>query len=191
MTEPTLVLEGTSTADWQRLVQDAAAHTPHALEEPVEHYLVLLLSRTLRDAESLHGVVATEYLEGVRASGAVRTVRLREVGDRCLLLAGLFPQRARRRLVRVGYFVNMGRTAYNELADSLSRSMSELYGELARTFVPLVEVLQAMRELGGERSLSALEALELWQDTGSDRALEGLREYTGATPSLYRSDRRH
>jgi hypothetical protein len=191
MTESTLVVEGHSTANWQRLVQDAAANTPHALDEPVEHYLVLLLSRTLRDAEALHQVMATQYLEGVREGGAVRTAKLRDVGDHCLLLAGLFPQRARRRLVRVGYFVQLGRTAYGELADGLSRSMADLYGELARTFVPLVEVLQAMRELGNEPSLSAIEALELWQDTGSERALEGLRAHTSAAPSPYRSDRRH
>lgn len=186
-----LILEGTSTEHWQRLVHEAAEAATRELDETLESYLVLLLSRTLRDAQALHRVMAVEYLEGLLATGQLRSMKLREVGDHCLLLAGLFPQRAERRLVRVGYFVELGRGAYRELSEALSQGTARLYGELAQAFVALMEVLQAMRELGGEPCLSPLNAVELWQDTGSPRALRNLERYTQALPARSHSDRLH
>ena len=186
-----LILEGTATADWQRLVHEAAEAATHELDETLESYLVLLLSRSLRDVHALHRVMAVEYLEGLLASGQLRSLKLRDVGDHCLLLAGLFPQRAERRLVRVGYFVELGRAAYRELSEALSQGTARLYHELAQAFVALMEVLQAMREMGGTPCLSPINALELWQDTGSPRALRNLEHYTGALPVRVSSDRRH
>jgi len=58
-----------------------------------------------------------------------------------------------------------------------------LYQNVADTFVPMMDVLQAMRTQGGAVAvLTPLQALELWQDTGSTRALDELRQTTSGTP---------
>lgn len=178
-----LILEGSATGDWRRLVHEAAEAATRELDETLESYLVMLLSRALRDVEAVHKVMAIEYLEALLAGGSLGSTRLRDVGDHCLLVSGLFPHRAQRRQVKVSYFVELGRSAYQELSGRLSRSTARLYHDLAAAFVGLMEVLQAMRELGGGPGLDALQAVELWQDTGSPRALRSLRRYTGALPA--------
>ena len=186
-----LIVEPSATADWQRLVHEAAQAATHELDENLESYLVMLLTRTLRDVEALHRLMALDYLEGLSSTGRLRSVRLRDVGDNCLLLAGMFPRRAERRLVRIGYFVELGRSAYQQLSELLSQSTAQLYSDLSAAFVALMEVLQAMRELGGTPALSPLEAIELWQDTRSPRALDRLRHQTSAIPTLTISRRAH
>lgn len=94
---------------------------------------------------------------------------MREVGDHCLLFTGLFPQLAERRLVRISYFVGIGRNSYRQLAALLDRGVASMYGHLSETFIVLMDILHAMRELGGETLLTPIQAMELWQQTGSRR----------------------
>ena len=177
-----LIVEPTSTAEWQRLVREAGSRAERELDEELESYLVMLLGRNLRDNDALTRVVALDYLRSLEAGGRDRATGLRDVGDRCLLVAGLFPHRAERRLVRISYFVDVGRSAYDQVAAQLSRAAAELFRHLAEAFVPLMEVLQAMRQLNGPPALNALEAIELWQDTGSPQARRILSGYTDAMP---------
>lgn len=175
---PQFIVEPTSTAQWQRLVREAGREARRELDEELESYLVMLLARGLREVDGLSRVVALDYLQSLTTGGQDGTARLRDVGDRCLLTAGLFPHRAERRLVRIGYFVDLGRSAYDELAARLGRAAAELFRHVATAFVPLMEVLQAMRTLDGHPALNALEAVELIQDTGSEAARRELARYT-------------
>lgn len=164
-----LILEPTPQAQWQALVHDAQAHCGRHLDETLESYLVFLLMRFTDKPHSLARVMASDYLQSQACSGEQRVERLRDVGDHCLLFSGLFPQLAERRLVRVSYFVNLGQSSYQQLSDLLDRSWSVVYGHLSAAFVVLMDVLHAMRELDGQSVLTPLQAMDLWQDTGSRR----------------------
>ncbi len=177
-----LILEPTVTAQWQRLVRDATRQSAHDLGEDLESYLVFLLMRFAQDSALTHRVMALEYLQGMSVQGEARNNALRDVGDQCLLMAGVFPHQAERRMVRLSYFVELGQSAYEQLSRFLGRSTAQLYGELSSAFVSLMEVLHCMRGLGGAE-LTPIEALELWQDTGSVRALKALRGHTAAHPT--------
>lgn len=180
MTE--LILEPTSTAQWHRLIREASAESTHELDEELESYLVFLLMRYCRDPDMTKRVMALDFLESLNAQGQTRTNGLRDVGDQCLIYAGVFPHMAQRRLVRVSYFVDLGRTAYHELSEFVSAATGTLYRELANAFVTLMEVLHQMCELNGTRLLQPIEAVELWQDTGSLRARKTLRATTQKDP---------
>ncbi|MFN2349468.1 MAG: hypothetical protein ABR558_07845 [Thioalkalivibrio sp.] len=180
---PDLIMEPTPAAQWQRLVQEAAGHAHQELDETLESYLVLLMIRFTENPETGHRIMALDYLRGLRAAPRAQAVAMRDVGDHCLLFSGLFSQRARRRRVSVGYFVDLGRSAYQQVADrQAGGSLSDLFGALAHGFMGLSDVLRAMRELGGAPGLSALEALELWQEQGSQQARQVLEGLTDATP---------
>jgi hypothetical protein len=114
--------------------------------------------------------MAEDFLGSQSLQGTNRIDRLRDVGDHCLLFSGLFPQLAERRLVQISYFVNIGRSSYRQLADVMDRGWARVYGNLSDTFVVLMDVLHAMRGLGGEPLLTPIQALELWQETGSQRS---------------------
>ena len=64
-----------------------------------------------------------------------------------LLVAGLFPDVAERRRVSVGYYIDIGRAAYQGVADAGRRATAALYEQLAQSYRELVRTLSAMRRL--------------------------------------------
>ncbi len=184
-----LLLHPTPTAQWRAIVHEAQAAADRHLDEDLESYLVFLLMRFTDRPEMVNAVLALEFLSGVASLGSLRQERLRDVGDQCLIYSGLFPRQAERRCVNIGYFVGMGRTAYQQLSDVMRHQHSELFGQLAQAFVALMDVLQMIRELGeGRPSLDLLRAMESWSATGSRYALHVLQGATDATPVLTPQD---
>ena len=187
-----LLLEPTSTAQWRQLVTDAQNSTQQRLDEELESYLVFLLMRFTQTPQVVMSIVALDYLEGQLAHGKVRHERLRDVGDRCLLFSGLFPQLARRRHVSADYYVNVGQGAYAELSGTLSHGLGSMYRHLAQGFISLMDVLQNMRRQGASQPLlDPLHALELWSRTGSRGAWADLQAVTTSLPVVPENSQPH
>ncbi len=182
---PTLVLHPTQTAQWHALVSDAQDICTQQLDEHLESYLVFLLMRFLARPEIAGSILGLEFLESLQSPehDKLRQEKLREVGDKCLLFAGLFPQHAERRRVKISYFVNTGQNAYANLSALLKENSPSLYSALCEGFVSMMDVLQAVRSMADDhQDLSPIQAEELYRETGSQRALEMLRHHTNATP---------
>ena len=178
-----LVIQPTSTAQWHALVSEAESAANCVLSEDLESYLVFLLMRFASNPHMLARVIALDYLNNTSTEGRTRHEKLRDVGDQCLLFSGLFPKQAERRMVKVSYFVDLGRSAYQQLSDTITSKNTEIYASLSRDFVSLMDILQTMRELQGSRSvLTPLHAYELWNDTGSRHAFKIIRGLTDACP---------
>ena len=137
----------TQTALWHELVREGEQRAGRALGEERESYLVMTLMRHLGDAPLAHRVMAFELLEALQASGRARQQELRDVGDRCLLISGFYPELAERRRVQLTYFMDLGRGAYARLAQEMSAALKELFEELSRGFAELVRVLFELRGL--------------------------------------------
>lgn len=185
-----LILESSATAAWYRLVTEAASATASTLDEDRESYLVFLLMRYLRRPELVRAVMAAEFLDGLGLPGRRRREAMQAVGDQCLIFTGLFPEQADRRRVRLSYFVDLGQCAYDEVAISVDRANAGLFHALASTFVRLADVLRAVRQRPHSPLMTALEAAQRWDETGSELARDCLAEYTTATP-LPASSQRH
>ncbi|MDH3948733.1 MAG: hypothetical protein OEU74_07210 [Gammaproteobacteria bacterium] len=171
-------------SQWQALVVEAEELCGIQLDEELESYLVFTLMRYLRRPEMAHRILALDFLEAQQSSRQHRSQVLRDVGDQCLLFSGLFPRRAERRRVRVSYYVDLGRSAYQNLADSLTKT-AHLFAHLAEEFIAAMDTLQAIRVIGQRDSgLLPIEAYELWQDTASRQAYEQLLRQTGGRPVL-------
>lgn len=186
-----LILEPSATAVWHRVVTEAACRAECALDEQRESYLVFLLMRYLRRPELMRSVLALKFLQGLLSRGQVRRDSLQEVGDQCLIFAGLFPEQAERRRVRVSYFVDLGRSAYDNLAGAPHADSAELFHALAHTFVVLMDVLRAVRQHNDNAAMTALQAAELSLETDSAFARRVLRHYTDATLVAPSGRRRH
>ena len=167
-----LILEPTPQAQWQALVHEAQTVCDRNLDESLESYLVFLLMRFADRPDCIARIMAEDYLKSQALQGEQRAGQLREVGDHCLLFSGLFPQLAERRLVPVSYFVNIGRASYQQLSAGLDRGWSTVYNHLYEAFVVLVDILHAMRGLGGMTALTPLQAMDFWQQTGSRRCYQ-------------------
>jgi len=130
---------------WRELVLEAEGRTGHALDELRESYLVFMLLRHQHDAYLLARIQALEWLNAQAEVGTARADALRDVGDRCLLIAGLFPGLAERRRVSVDYFIDLGRGAYGEVAHCSRAGYADLFEGLASSYLDLVCVMRALR----------------------------------------------
>ncbi|MCC5858882.1 MAG: hypothetical protein JJT90_12045 [Ectothiorhodospiraceae bacterium] len=141
-----LITGAGETDSWYRLVMEAEQTAQRYLPEETESYLVFLLMRYQRRPDLVRRVMAMTYLRAMLSSGRVQQERLQDVGDQCLMLAGLFPGQAARRRVRVDYFVELGRGAYYRRAAGDADPDDSVYASLAQHFPDLMRVLQAIRQ---------------------------------------------
>lgn len=147
--------QGTQAELWQALVREGAQRRGIALDEHEESYLGFVLIRHLRDAQFAAHTLALDWLAAHEERAQARADALRDVGDRCLLVAGLYPQLARRRRVSTDYFVQLGGSAYEGVADVARAGYAGLFAQLARAFRRLVAALRGARESGRSARLLA------------------------------------
>ncbi|WP_232019644.1 hypothetical protein [Candidatus Rickettsiella viridis] len=95
------------------------------------------------------------------------------------MFAGFFPEQAEKRHVKIKYFIELGRTAYVQVASLSKKQSATLYQSLSCGFISLMEVLHAIRGLSDPlNELSPLQAFELWTDVKSQHALDVLKRRT-------------
>lgn len=140
--------EGPQLELWQELVHDGERQAGVELGESVQSYLVFVLMRYLRDGALAAHVLALDWLAAAERSGHARADALRDVGDRCLLIAGRYPRLAERRHVSADYFSNLGCGAYHGVAEAARDGYAALFAELARAFGAMVRVLAALPRRG-------------------------------------------
>ena len=112
-------------------------------------FLVDCLVEHLSDPGIVDHVLALDLLAPPRKVGNEKAVFLKRRGDASLLLAGLFPERARRLHVSSSYFRFMGQAFYSSLSAHLSIGPTIerglFYNEVAREFGSLACVLKSSR----------------------------------------------
>ena len=139
-----LILHPTDISQWHALVNEAQASTQLILPENTESYLVFLLMRFSQAPELAESVLAMDFLSSMQAVGTRQIELLRDVGDKSLLLSGLFPGIAEKRHVKVTYFSDMGQAAYLTVSELEVDGTAALYHELSHQFKPLMKVLEAL-----------------------------------------------
>lgn len=191
--------------DYFRESIDAAIDKHGVLVNPhTAHYVVNLLTLFSRSEE-----LYEDYRDGyglrplaLMMADAVdadtleqRTASLQRIGDVALFVAGFFAESLASKPVDIDYYIQMGGTAYGSLSDevrgtSRGRALGDVYGELARKFQVLVDVLNEVRDSARQSSdVDLLRTYEVWLKTGSGRAATLLRQ-NGVIPMPDRR-RRH
>lgn len=166
-------------AQWHSLLNEAQTRSHQHLSEMLEHYLVMLLMRFTHRAESLCQAVAPNYLQAMSAEGQKRPRGLRDVGDTCLLLSGLFPGRTQALAVNTDYYIGLGQSAYGEAANHLDTDDHPLFLTLAQSFIKAMDVLMAIRLINHNEAVlpDPLSAYELKQAHNSESAKAALHQY--------------
>jgi len=151
------------------------------IAEVTEFYLVNLLSEFAsadrlftegEDGRKDHEPLAVLYHRAMSQAREERIRTLRRLGDVSLYTAGFFSESLRERVVGPDYYIQMGGTAYGQVAElAPATSFSGAYRELHRKFRAVVEVLEeiAARGLAANGPEGALKVYESWARTGSDR----------------------
>ncbi len=172
------------TAQWHELITDAQSASGIQLNTHLESYLVHTLINYSQRPEIAARIFAIDYMLAQHEQGQVRNNQLRELADQCLLYAGLFPQHAKQRHVRVSYYVDIGRSAYLDLANG-EHLWADIFMQISDKFVTLMDTLLAIHSLNESANhdepaypLDPLLALQTWQDTQSQQALKILQQQT-------------
>ncbi len=139
-----LILHPTDISQWHALVNEAQASTKLILPESTESYLVFLLMRFAQSPELVESVLAIDFFNSMQAVGSRQVELLREVGDKSLLLSGLFPGLAEKRHVQVQYFTDMGQAAYLTVSELEADEGAALYQELSCQFTTLKHILACL-----------------------------------------------
>lgn len=177
-----LILHPTPTALWYDLICQAQQDCSVQLKTDLEAYLVFLLMRFMKDTSIVTSVLGLDFLQGYQNSHPLQRQQcLKDVGDKCLLFAGLFPQRAIKKRVKLSYFIQLGRTAYAGVSGTFHQQ-EQLFHELCEDFTQMMALLQAMR--APLERIDLLQSYELWHETGDQQAWERLCQSTQALPCL-------
>lgn len=116
-----------------------------ALPYQMRMFLVECLLAHLRDPEITHHFISVDVLTASMEFGEQAIIRLKRAGDESLILAGLYPERARRLNVSSTYFSFLGQTAYATLASRLcvvgKPECGKFYDSVVKDFDLLVRVL--------------------------------------------------
>lgn len=140
-----LILHPTDISQWYALVTEAEVASHLNLNENTESYLVFLLQRFAQSPHFLETTVAMDFLHALQGPTQLQIEQLKAVGDKSLLVCGLFPGLAEQRHVSVDYYSQMGQTAYYTVSELQERATAELYLQLSQHFPNLQKILQAMR----------------------------------------------
>lgn len=174
-----LILHTTALAQWHALVETARQASAIVLSEELESYLVFLLMRFEKKPEMVNSILAVDFLQNIKKPRQQHLQNLREVGDKCLLFSGFFPEIAKKRRLKINYYVELGQSAYSSLSYYPHHQLSKLFGKLCQHFVSLMDILQTMKALDPNADTpDLLTAEELWRTTRSAYALKILRQAT-------------
>lgn len=173
---------------FRELVIEALGKQKVSTQPETEFYLVNLLNQFMTTdrlySRGPEGEVRDEPL-AIMVKEALeepqplaQSVLFRHIGDVSLYVAGFFQDSLNRKLVDVDYYIDMGGTAYQQVACRAGEDMMKaLYQELADKFGALVEVLAEVSDKTSQRTeKDILRLYELWIKTKSERAAKALFE---------------
>jgi hypothetical protein len=185
------LLQEQSPAEYFKdLIESALARQHLRANELTSYYLVDLLCRFVRPDQRIPfnddtgEPLALRLARALESGGMEQRARLRNLGDVSLFVSGYFPDSLRRRVVDVDYYVSMGEYAYSSLGRRDEDAFGEVFTELARKFVPFMDILADVSERTASASSGdVLRLYEKWLRTGSPRDGQRLAE-RGIAPNV-------
>jgi hypothetical protein len=163
------------TEYFRELVDDAVSRQQLDVDAMTSYYVVQLLATFARTDSSASETfwgdapMAARLGEALGTGGRRQRMLLRQVGDAALFLSGFFPDRLRRSLVDVDYYMRLGGYAYGSLSQD-DDMLAPVFGELAEHFGGFVEVLGEISEKSAlSTTTDLLRLYERWLRTGNLR----------------------
>jgi hypothetical protein len=142
-----LYLQPTELAHWHALVNEAQLKARHELGETLESYVVYLLMRFTQQPDISKTILAEDYLTAIN-SPRTNDGKLQSVGDKCLILSGLFPDRNRQKGLPAEYIPKLGKSAFFALhqQESNNPNPDTVFGQLAHQFETVTRVIDYLRQ---------------------------------------------
>ncbi len=159
---------------------EGSAHIKTYVVDVLKHYLNI---ENLYDQEDSSGkktrkTMAEMYLGANQLAGKKRTETLKKLGDSSLYISGFFSDSFQRKIIDVDYYVDMGRMAFDTLAQDVDEdTFAKLFKDLSEQFLNLVDVLALISQrakIMDEENV--LRLMDVYSKTGSSLIAETLAE---------------
>lgn len=167
-------------AFFHELVTSAMENQQVQTKPEAEFYLVNLLNQFMTSENLVEQPLALMVKDALEEPVPQQQMqRFRRLGDVSLYVAGYFQDSLNRKLVDVDYYIDMGGTAYKQVAVRTEEELlREVYQELSEKFASFVDVLAEVSDKTtpkrSEKDL--LRLYEVWVRTKSERAAKALQE---------------
>ncbi len=151
---------------WHQLLNEGSIRTGTTLDDATQSYLVCALMRHLGDPHLMSRVYCVDWIEAQAQEAEERVDSLRDIGDRCLIIAGMYPNFAASRNVPNSYFAQTGKAAYAEIARCGTHADSPLFEKLSDIFPVITLVLESLQAQtpSGRTSYSAEEFANFYDE---------------------------
>jgi len=150
------------------------------LVDILKHYLFV---ENLYDMEDSSGkktrsTLAEMLLTAQQLGVQEKREKLKKLADSSLYISGFFSDSFQRKIIDIDYYVDMGKTAYSELSYNVDEdTFAQLYKEIARQFIPLVDVLSVISQRASMTDKeNILRMMDVYAKTGSPLIEETLAE---------------
>jgi len=140
------------TSLWYEMFFEAEERTGVSVDEDLTVYLVHMLISFLKNTDIVLTRHVINYLE--RVDDLNQTRSLREAGDSCLFVSGIFPKYISRKYGNDEYLIDIGISAYSQASLMDYVCMQETLHKLSQNFMSLVTILRALRKEGRLKKLS-------------------------------------
>ena len=106
------------------------------LTEPTERYIADVLNHHMRDQSLTKTPIDIAWLEPT-GSEKEAVIKYQNIGNKCLIICGLFPQQASHYNTNIAHYQHVGQSAYHFVANSKKPSSIEfeLFSELSEQFI--------------------------------------------------------
>lgn len=132
------------TAHWHALIGKAEFLSRRILPQGIEDYLIRLFMRFEREGSAIQ-------TENMSPEAVTMNMKLKCLGDQCLLLCGFYPEASLEYGVALEEFISMGTEAYQKLASSESGEDAMTFEYLASHFKQVSELLYFINEFTGRQ----------------------------------------
>ena len=130
-------------SSWYDLLVEAQKETSIFLPPSLEHYVSLLLKHYLSRLDFFEEPIGIELL--ACATKTVPLIQYQDVGDRCLIISGLFPDLVVRKNVSQGYLKKIGKSAYYQVSLQSDKTIQPLFFHLYTQFEEISTILGHFR----------------------------------------------
>lgn len=130
---------------WESLIQEAQIVQGQKLSQLLESYLTSLLVKYITNTKLHDEPVAISYLKCQNYKGQVKRNAMQSVGDRCLVLTGLYPETICFKTIDINYLTTIGQSAYNHLHQIIQDDFT--FKQLAYQFILMQNTLNTIRNI--------------------------------------------
>ena len=127
---------------WKKSLSHAIKIAQVDISQPAQSYLTDMLDKNMLNVQFNETPASIEWLQK-----QINHKKTHAVGDKCLIIVGLFPHIAQN-TTSIDFYITMGKEAYTHAAKNTyaNNTKKEIFNELSRKFISISQILALIKQ---------------------------------------------